>query len=89
MIRGYAVGVGIDLALGCDFRIAERGAQMGALFVKRELGGGAAYLLPRFVGLGKATELLLLGDKDAIEGPRAFAERRQPEFTGEWIDAIE
>jgi 2-(1,2-epoxy-1,2-dihydrophenyl)acetyl-CoA isomerase len=159
MIRGYAVGAGMDVALGCDFRIAETTARMAAIFVKRGMGGGCSYLLPRFVGLGKATELLLLGDyvdmeeamhlglvnrvvpeaeletatyalagrlangptgsygsiknarnqglgcdpvkgleyqimanvelmfyKDAREGPLSFAEKRDPEFTGEWVD---
>lgn len=159
MVHGYAVGAGLDIALACDFRIAGDETKLGALFVKRGLGGGCAYLLPRFVGLGKATELMLLGDpigadealqlglvttvvppakleqatyelaerlakgptasygaiknarnqglgadpvkglewqmvanaelllhKDAYEGPRAFAERREPVFTGEWIE---
>jgi enoyl-CoA hydratase/carnithine racemase len=159
MLRGHAVGAGFDLALSCDFRIAAPDTKMASIYVRRGLGGGAAYLLPRFVGLGKATELLLLGDtvdaeealrlnlltrvvpeerleaetyalarklakgptqaigaiknarnqglgldpvkgleaqilcnvelmfhRDAREGPRAFLERREPDFTGEWID---
>ncbi|MBV9555910.1 MAG: enoyl-CoA hydratase/isomerase family protein, partial [Pseudolabrys sp.] len=61
MMRGYAVGAGFDLALACDFRIADPSTRMAAIYVRRGLGGGATYLLPRFVGLGKATELLLLG----------------------------
>ena len=159
MVRGYAVGAGMDLALACDFRIAAPDTKMAAIFVKRGLGGGCAYLLPRYVGFGKATELLLLGEmveadealrlglvtrvvedaaledetyafarkmakgptsaygaikmarnqglgcdpvkgvewltlaeaelmlhKDAREGPRAYLEKREPNFTGEWID---
>jgi enoyl-CoA hydratase/carnithine racemase len=159
MLRGHAVGAGMDVALACDFRVAAEDTQMGALFVRRGLGGGCSYLLPRFVGLGKATELLLLGEmigaeeairlglltkvvpenrleaatyelaerlasgptasygaiknarnqglgtdpvkglewqivanvelllhRDAYEGPRAFRERREPAFTGNWID---
>jgi enoyl-CoA hydratase/carnithine racemase len=159
MVRGYAVGAGFDLALACDFRVASPSARMAAIYVRRGLGGGATYLLPRFVGLGKATELLLLGSwieadealklnlvtsvvpeeqlevetyalaarlakgpthaigaiknarnqglgldpvkgieaqilcnvelmfhRDAREGPRAFLERREPNFTGDWID---
>ena len=159
MMRGYAVGAGFDLALACDFRIAAPDTRMAAIYVRRGLGGGASYLLPRFVGLGKATELLLLGSwidaqeaqrldlvtrvvpaeqleaetyalaaklakgptqaigaiknarnqglgldpvkgleaqilcnvelmfhRDAREGPRAFLERREPNFTAEWID---
>jgi enoyl-CoA hydratase/carnithine racemase len=159
MVQGYAVGAGFDIALACDFRIAAEGTKVGAAYVTRGLGGGCTYLLPRYVGFGKATELLLLGDfiemdealrlhivtkvvppaeleartyelaerlgkaatqaigaikiarnqslgvdpvkgiefqiganvelmfhKDAREGPRAFTEKREPNFTGEWID---
>ena len=159
MLRGYAVGAGFDIALACDFRIAAPDTKMAAIFVRRGLGGGCSYLLPRYVGLGKATELLLLGEmidaqqadrlglltklvdeeileaetyafarrlakaatqaigaiknarnqglgcdpvkglewqilcntelmlhKDAREGPRAYLERRDPDFTGQWID---
>ncbi|SDI53091.1 enoyl-CoA hydratase/isomerase family protein, partial [Alloyangia pacifica] len=150
---------GFDLALACDFRIVSPETKMAAIFVKRGLGGGCSYLLPRYVGMGKATEMLLLGDMvemeeakalslvtkvvepadleaetyalaarlaagatqaigaiknarnqglgcdpvkglewlvqaeaecmfhlDAREGPRAFAERRAANFTGNWID---
>jgi len=159
MMRGYACGAGFDIALACDFRIAAPDTRMAAIYVRRGLGGGATYLLPRFVGLGKATELLLLGSwieaeealrlnlltrvvpedqveaetyalaaklakgptqaigaiknarnqglgldpvkgleaqilcnvelmfhRDAREGPRAFLQRREPNFTAEWID---
>ncbi len=159
MMRGHAVGAGFDLALACDFRIAAPDVKMGAIYVQRGLGGGGSYLLPRYVGFGKATELLLLAPmlgaeealrldlltrvvpaeelhaqtyelarrlakgptqaygaiknarnqglgcdpvkgiefqilcnvelmfhRDAREGPRAFLEKREPNFTGEWID---
>ena len=159
LVQGYAVGAGFDIALACDFRMVSQGARLASIYVKRGMGGGCAYLLPRFVGLGKATELLLLGDfievdealrlnlvtkvhadaeleaktyefaaklakgptaaigaiknarnqglacdpvkgiehqilcnvelmfhKDAREGPRAFLEKRAPDFTAEWID---
>lgn len=159
MIHGFAIGAGFDIALACDFRIAAEGTRLGAVFVKRGLGGGCAYLLPRYVGFGRATEMLLLGEmldaeaalglglltavvaadrleeavytlaerlargptaaygaiknarnqglgldpikglewqmmantelllhKDAYEGRRAFVERREPTFTGDWID---
>ena len=159
MMRGHAVGAGFDLALACDFRIAAPDTKLAAIYVRRGLGGGGSYLLPRYVGFGKATELLLLGEtlgadealrlnlltrvvpeaelheqtyalarrlargptqaygavknarnqglgcdpvkgveyqimcnvelmfhRDAREGPRAYLERREPDFTGEWID---
>ncbi|MCC6470148.1 MAG: enoyl-CoA hydratase/isomerase family protein [Alphaproteobacteria bacterium] len=159
IVQGYAVGAGLDVALACDFRFSDPKAKYGAVYVNRGLGGGSTYLLPRFVGLGRATELLLLGrfvemeealrlglvtevvpleqiekramefahklskgptqaygaiknarnqglgldpvkgfeaqilanvelmfHRDAREGPRAFRERREPNFTSEWID---
>lgn len=159
IVQGYAVGAGLDLALACDFRFSDPQARYGAVYVTRGLGGGSTYLLPKYVGFGRATELLLLGrfiemeealrlglvtevvpqeqleekamalarklakgptqaygaiknarnqglgldpvkgfeaqilanvelmfHKDAREGPRAFKEKREPNFTSEWID---
>lgn len=159
IVQGYAVGAGLDLALACDFRFSDPAAKFGAVYVTRGLGGGSTYLLPKYVGLGRATEMLLLGrfiemeeaqrlglvtevvekdqletrafelarklakgptqaygaiknarnqglgldpvkgfeaqilanvelmfHKDAREGPRAFKEGREPDFTAEWID---
>jgi len=159
IVQGYAVGAGLDLALACDFRFSDPQTRYGAVYVTRGLGGGSTYLLPKYVGFGRATELLLLGrfiemeealrlglvtevvpkeelekramalarklakgptqaygaiknarnqglgldpvkgieaqilanvelmfHKDAREGPRAFKEKREPNFTSEWID---
>lgn len=159
IVQGYAVGAGLDVALACDFRFSDPKAKYGAVYVNRGLGGGSTYLLPRFVGLGRATEMLLLGrmiemeeaqrlglvtevapieelekrayelarklakgptqaygaiknarnqglgldpvkgfeaqilanvelmfHRDAREGPRAFRQGREPDFTAEWID---
>lgn len=64
LVDGHAVGFGCDLALACDLRIATERARFGEIFVKRGLmpDGGGTWVLPRLVGLGKAMELLLLGD---------------------------
>ncbi|MCW5832721.1 MAG: enoyl-CoA hydratase family protein [Labilithrix sp.] len=64
-VNGTAVGAGAVIALACDFRIASSAAKIGFIFPKVGLCGadmGATYLLPRVVGLGRATELLFLGD---------------------------
>ncbi|MBA3308668.1 MAG: enoyl-CoA hydratase family protein [Nocardioidaceae bacterium] len=64
-IHGTAAGAGSVLALASDFRVMARSAKFAFLFTKVGLAGadmGAAYLLPRLVGLGRATQLLLLGD---------------------------
>lgn len=65
-VNGVAAGAGAVIALAADFRILARSATFAFLFTKVGLSGGdmgAAYLLPRLVGLGRATELLVLGDK--------------------------
>jgi enoyl-CoA hydratase/carnithine racemase len=73
-LRGMAAGAGAVLALAADFRVATREARFAFLFTKVGLSGGdmgAAYLLPRLVGLGRATKLLMLGDTvDAEEAER-------------------
>lgn len=64
-VNGTAVGAGAVIALACDFRIASESAKFGFIFPRVGLCGadmGAAYLLPRIVGLGRASELLFLGD---------------------------
>ncbi|CAN5494124.1 enoyl-CoA hydratase family protein [soil metagenome] len=64
-VNGVAVGAGAVIALACDFRIASEKAKFGFIFPKVGLCGadmGAAYLLPRIVGLGHASELLFTGD---------------------------
>jgi len=65
-INGVAAGAGAVIALAADFRIAVPSASLAFLFTKVGLAGadmGAAYLLPRVVGLARATELLMLGDR--------------------------
>ena len=63
-VGGAAVGAGAVLALAADFRVASERARFGFVFAKLGLSGadmGAAWLLPRMVGLARATELLMLG----------------------------
>jgi enoyl-CoA hydratase/carnithine racemase len=64
-LNGTTAGAGACIALASDLRIASEEAKIAFLFVKVGLSGadmGAAYLLPRVVGLAKATELLFTGD---------------------------
>ena len=72
-VNGIAAGAGAMLALASDFRLVSDRAKFAFLFVKVGLSGadmGACYLLPRLVGLEKATELLFLGD--AIDAQEAY-----------------
>ena len=72
-LNGTTAGAGAVIAAACDFRIASETAKIAFLFVRVGLSGadmGAAWLLPRIVGAGRAAELLMTGD--FIEAPRAL-----------------
>ncbi|GGX50143.1 enoyl-CoA hydratase family protein [Streptomyces noursei] len=71
-VHGVAAGAGAVLALAADFRIADPSARFAFLFTRVGLSGGdmgAAYLLPRVIGLGHATRVLMLGDP--VRAPEA------------------
>ncbi len=70
-VDGAAVGFGADLALACDLRLLSDRAYFQEKFVGIGLmpDGGGTFHLPRLLGLGRALELLLLGEK--LEAPRA------------------
>lgn len=90
-VNGAAFGLGLDMALACDFIIAAEGAKMSMSFVKRGLvsDGGGMYFLPRRVGLAKAKELILtakvveteealrIGMIDRVATPEALLEQAQ------------
>jgi enoyl-CoA hydratase/carnithine racemase len=64
-LNGVTAGAGAILAMASDFRIAADTAKIAFLFVRVGLSGadmGACYMLPKIVGLTKATELLMTGD---------------------------
>ena len=63
-INGTAVGAGLDLACLCDIRLASDRAKFVESFVKLGIipGDGGAWLLPRFVGMSRAAEMVFTGD---------------------------
>jgi len=64
-LNGTVAGAGAVIAAACDLRVAAESAKIAFLFVRVGLSGadmGASWLLPRLVGLGRATELLMTGD---------------------------
>jgi enoyl-CoA hydratase/carnithine racemase len=73
-LNGTTAGAGACIALASDLRIASEDARIAFLFVKVGLAGtdmAASYLLPRIVGLSKATEMLYTGDfVNAVEAER-------------------
>jgi len=64
-LNGTVAGAGAVIATACDLRVAAESAKIAYLFTRVGLSGadmGAAWMLPRIVGLAKATELLMTGD---------------------------
>jgi enoyl-CoA hydratase/carnithine racemase len=64
-LHGAVAGAGAVIALACDLRVAAASARISFLFTRVGLAGadmGAAWLLPRIVGMGRASSILLLGD---------------------------
>jgi len=62
-LNGAAAGYGMDLALGCDIRIASSEAKLAAVFAKRGVlpESGGSWLLPRLIGWAKACEIAFRG----------------------------
>ena len=70
LIQGYCLGGGLQLALACDIRVATPSAQIGLPAIRESLIPGlATWRLPRFIGLGRAKQLILSGDN--IDGQEA------------------
>ena len=64
-LNGTVAGAGAVIATACDVRIAAESAKIAYLFTRVGLSGadmGASWLLPRIIGFGRATELLMTGD---------------------------
>jgi len=77
-VHGYALGAGAEIATSADFLVMAEDAQMGfpEASIGTYVGGGVTRRLPRLVGLRRATELLMLGErfsgKDAASWGLAF-----------------
>ena len=70
-IHGFALGIGLDIALACDIRVCAENAELGDPRVERALyaATGITYQLPRVIGYGRALAMMLLGER--ISGKEA------------------
>jgi len=69
-LRGYAFGVGLELALACDFRIASDDVELALPEIKLGMipGSGGTQRLARLIGLGRAKDVIMRGRRiDARE----------------------
>lgn len=97
-LNGLVAGAGAVVATACDIRIASETAKIAFLFTKVGLAGadmGSCWLLPRLIGLGRATELLMTGDfVDAREAQRiglyhrVVAPEQLAEETRRWAEKL-
>jgi len=73
LLHGYCLGAGFDIALACDFRLAADNLKIGDHRITRAhcVLSGATWFLPRIVGFGRATDIILTGRhldaKEALE----------------------
>jgi len=68
-IDGFCLGAGLEIALACDVRIAAKGSSFGLPEVNLGLipGAGGTQRLPRLIGLGRALDMMLSGERISVE----------------------
>jgi len=92
VIEGQAAGAGAVLALAADFRILSERATFQFLFTRVGLSGGdmgISWLLPRTIGFGRATELLMLGNRIDAETASAYGLAREVVPSDQVEEALE
>ncbi len=92
-LNGGAAGYGLDLALGCDIRIAARTAKLSVAFTKRGIvpESGGTWLLPRMIGYAKAAELIFTGRTllaEEAEGMGLVSRVVEPEALAKEAEAL-
>ena len=89
-VNGVVAGAGLGIAVACDVRVASSSASFRAAWTRVGLvpDAGSAYFLPRIVGIGRATDMILSGEPvDADEALRIGLVTRvwpDAEFAGAW-----
>jgi 2-(1,2-epoxy-1,2-dihydrophenyl)acetyl-CoA isomerase len=84
-LNGFATGLGLDLALACDLRIAAERAKLAESFISMGLvpDGGGTFFLPKLVGLAKAAEMIFTGE------PLSAAEAQRIGLINRVVPAVE
>lgn len=74
LVHGYCLGVGLELALACDFRIASTGSQLGLPEIRIGMmpGSGGTQRLSRLVGLGRAKDMIMRGRRITADEALAY-----------------
>jgi enoyl-CoA hydratase/carnithine racemase len=91
-IHGFCLGGGLEIAMACDIRIAAPSAVFGLPETGLGLipGGGGTQRLPRIIGLGRALDYLLTGDRfDAVEAHRIGLVSRLTASNESLIDEVQ
>jgi len=91
-IHGFCLGGGLEITMACDMRIAAPSAVFGLPETSLGLipGGGGTQRLPRIVGLGRALDLLLTGERiDAAEAHRIGLVSRLATASDHLIDEVQ
>lgn len=91
-VHGYCMGAGTELALACDIRVAAQGTQFALPETGLGLipGGGGTQRLPRVIGMGRAMDLILTGERvSADEALRiGLVTRTAPDAAGALAEAL-
>lgn len=91
-VHGFCLGGGLEIAMACDIRIAAPSAVFGLPETGLGLipGGGGTQRLPRIIGLGRALDYLLTGDRfDAVEAHRIGLVSRLAASNESLIDEVQ
>ncbi len=89
-LEGYVLGVGLELALACDFRLAAEGTQLGFPEVTIGMipGSGGTQRLARLIGLGRAKDLIMRGRRVTAEEALALGLVTEVVPAGELDEAV-
>jgi 2-oxoglutaroyl-CoA hydrolase len=89
-LQGYALGIGLELALACDFRVAADDVELGLPEIRLGMipGSGGTQRLARLIGLGRAKDVIMRGRRIAADEAMALGLVTEVVPTGELDAAV-